>query len=174
MNASESVECETPGASVRLVGRCDSTCTHGSNNDGGAGGHRGVRRNWSRGAFVADADEVEIRARSAAGVKIVVDAVVEEDGGKRNAGDDGGDETVGGRLEVRGFLCRRVLITGNHTERGNVPILFLLRSTMMSFSLQQYFCLNVEFEGKKKTTSRKRAENTTFFCFLYGFDNGSR
>lgn len=99
MNASESVEFETPGASVRLMGRCDSGCTC-SSNDGGAGSHGGVRRDGGRGAFVADADEVEIRARSAAGVTIVVDAVEDAGGTEKNAGDDGGDETVEGRLEV--------------------------------------------------------------------------
>lgn len=113
VNASEKIECETPGASVRLVGR--------SGGDGEASSNGGVRRNGRRGAFVADADEVEIRARSAAGVTIAANAVERAGGAESDAREDRGDETVGGVIEV-GLFARwkkRASIVGKHKGKGH-------------------------------------------------------
>lgn len=96
MNASASVGLETPGAFARLVGRRDSR------------GHEDVPASGRVGMFVADADVVEIRARSPAGVTITADG--EGAGGKAGdagtAGKNAEISTTGARLEVSNVsLC---------------------------------------------------------------------
>lgn len=102
MNASGSIEYETPGAFVRLIGR---RVSGGSNGDVGGGGvaSGGVITNGGGGVLVADADAVEINARSAIGVTIT--ARKEEGEGdtarsSEDVGGSGGDNTVGGQIGV--------------------------------------------------------------------------
>lgn len=132
INATASAELETPGASLRLVGRrCSSGSKTGADSSG-CGGSSGSAngekvedgllgtsggRALGLGEFVADADAVLIRARSAsAGVSIVADgakpralvgvaaaAVGVGEADARGGGGGGGEAVAGGRLEVKAF-----------------------------------------------------------------------
>ena len=86
MNASASLELETPGAFARLIGRGDS------------------RSHEELGVFVADADAVKIKARSPAGVILTADtrAGVESEAGDigTTTGVNVEDSTNGSRVEV--------------------------------------------------------------------------
>ena len=90
MNASASIEWETPGAFARLVGRRDSRT------------HEGVLASGRVGVFVADADVVEIRARLPAGVMIAADGAGAGGiaGGVETVGKNAENSTTGARLEV--------------------------------------------------------------------------
>lgn len=90
MNASASIEWETPGAFARLVGRRDSSS------------HDDVFASGRAGAFVADADVVEIRARLPAGVVIAADGAGAGGiaGDVETAGKNAESSTTGSRLEV--------------------------------------------------------------------------
>lgn len=92
MNASASIGWETPGAFARFVGRRDSRS------------HEGVPASGSVGMFVADADVVEVRARSPAGVIITADGEgaggMAGDAETAGAGKNAQTSTTGARLEV--------------------------------------------------------------------------
>ena len=93
MNASTSIEWETPGAFAHLIGRHDIRS------------HEDVLASGKVGVFVADADAVEMRARSPAGVTITAD-------GAEERGVTGDVETVG--------LNAKNVTTGARLEASNV------------------------------------------------------
>lgn len=78
---------------------------------GGVHRQGGVLGREESGIFVADADAVEIRARSAAGVTIVADGPSTEEaaGGAGDRARSGGSRTGGGRLEVSMLSTQTIL-----------------------------------------------------------------
>ncbi|CAM9180643.1 unnamed protein product, partial [Laminaria digitata] len=96
MDASSSVKWETPGAFARLIGRRDS------------GSHEDVLANGGVGVFVADADAVQIKARSSKGVIITADGA----GGVETTGVNAETSSTGARLEVS---AEGVSMGGNST-----------------------------------------------------------
>lgn len=120
VNASESVQIGTPGASLWLLRRRknDGKEKSGSRADGGGGSHDGVPvqkvgqtgdSDDDSGLIAADADAVEIRARAASGTVTMIAGGRTEVGEGRESGVAGsGDvykeaaelEAAGGRLQV--------------------------------------------------------------------------
>ncbi|CAM9841895.1 unnamed protein product, partial [Pylaiella littoralis] len=103
MSASASVQVKTYGAFLQLIGRRTSSSSRYDE-----GGSR-----LELGAFVADADAVRIRARSAsAGVSIVADGV---NSAAESSAETGTGSGTGGRVEV---LAEGVSIEGLSTSLG--------------------------------------------------------
>lgn len=154
-NASESIGFETPGAWVRITERCRANSSSSDwMRDGRKGGGGKNERLWherlgqrgggDRAIFSAQADEVNIRARSTAGVTISAT-------GDEMAMAEGAEDSLdveqheGGRLEVK---------SGGHC--GRLPryllsecsfLLFAIRELRQSFSLTSLRSMSIHAGG---------------------------